>query len=66
MPRKTRMYLPGIPAHVVQRHDIRECLACNYPLGIERFREEIEAALGRRVGERKRGRPLTRDSAAQN
>lgn len=37
--------------------DIRECLAYNYPLGNERFREAIETALGRRVGERKRGRP---------
>lgn len=47
-------------------HDIRECLAYNYPLGNERFREEIETALGRRVGERKRGRPVARGSVAQN
>lgn len=46
-------------------HDIRECLAYNFPLGNDRFRESIEAALGRRVGERKRGRPLARDATAQ-
>ena len=45
-------------------HDIRECLAYNYPLGNERFREAIETALGRRVGERKRGRPAARDVVA--
>jgi len=47
-------------------HDIRECLAYNYPLGNERFREDIETALGRRVGERKRGRPVARGSTALN
>ena len=47
-------------------HDIRESLAYNDPLGNERFREEIETALGRRVGERKRGRPVARPSTAQN
>ena len=40
-------------------HEIRECLAYNYPLGNDRFREQIETALGRRVGERKKGRPFT-------
>ncbi len=104
MPRKTRIYLPRIPAHVVQRghnrnacffadddclfylecselyrdpaarqyayrellkrqlpeaqlHDIRDCLAHNFPLGNDRFREAIETALCRRVVELKQGRP---------
>lgn len=47
-----------------QIHEIRECLAYNFPLGNDRFRDEIEAALGRRVGERKRGRPTARKAAA--
>jgi hypothetical protein len=34
-------------------------------LGECRFRETIETALGRRVGERKRGRPSARNAAAQ-
>jgi hypothetical protein len=37
----------------------------NFPLGNERFREAIEMALGRRVGEPKRGRPSARNAAAQ-
>lgn len=48
-----------------QLHDIRECLAYNFPLGNDRFREAIETALGRRVGERKRGRPAARNGVAQ-
>ncbi len=48
-----------------QLEDIHERLAYNYPLGNDRFREEIEAALGRQVGERKRGRPVTREEVAQ-
>jgi len=39
-------------------HQIRESMNCNYPLGNDRFRIEIEAALGRRVGQIRRGRPL--------
>jgi putative transposase len=41
-------------------HEIRECLTYNHPLGNDRFKEQIEKALGRSVGERKRGRPLDR------
>jgi hypothetical protein len=40
-------------------------LACNDPLGNERFREQIETALGRRVGGRKRGRSAARDEVAE-
>ena len=38
-------------------HDIRECLAYNHPLGNDRFREQVETTVGRRVGQRQRGRP---------
>ena len=38
-------------------HDIRECLAYNHPLGNDRFREQVETTLGKRVGRRQRGRP---------
>jgi putative transposase len=48
-----------------QLHDIGECLAYNFPLGNDRFRDEIESALGRPVGERKRGRPVGRNEFAQ-
>jgi putative transposase len=48
----------------IQIHDIREYLAYNFPLGNDRFREEIETALGRPVGERKRGRPVGRNETA--
>lgn len=38
-------------------HQIRQSLACNYPLGDDRFQKQIENALGRRRGFKKRGRP---------
>ncbi len=38
-------------------HDIRRCVAFNHPLGNERFRKQIEAITGRRVGYAARGRP---------
>ncbi len=38
-------------------HDIRAALAFNHPLGNDRFRGQIERALGRSVGEKQRGRP---------
>jgi REP-associated tyrosine transposase len=41
----------------VDIHQIRKALAYNYPLGNDRFREQIETALGRRVGQNQRGRP---------
>ncbi|MGH8588635.1 MAG: hypothetical protein ACREXX_04635 [Gammaproteobacteria bacterium] len=37
-------------------HEIQECLAYNHPLGNDRFREQIESTLGKRVGWRQRGR----------
>ena len=41
-------------------HHLRECLACNFPLGNDRFRQEIETILARRVGHPRRGRPSQR------
>jgi putative transposase len=38
-------------------HEIRECLNYNYPLGDDRFKQQIEKALGREVGHNQRGRP---------
>jgi putative transposase len=31
-------------------HEIRECLTYNYPLGNDRFKEQVEKTLGRSVG----------------
>ncbi len=36
---------------------MREALTANYPVGNDRFREEIMKALGRPIGQAKRGRP---------
>jgi putative transposase len=44
-------------------HGIREATQYGVPLGNERFRTEIEAALGRRVGYAQRGRPKKRTAA---
>jgi putative transposase len=41
----------------VDVHRMRACLDYNHPLGHDRFREQIEAALGRSVGYSRRGRP---------
>lgn len=37
--------------------DIRKAVRQDLPLGNDRFREQVEAALGRRVALRRRGRP---------
>jgi len=42
---------------------IRETAQSSVPLGNERFREQIEAALGRRVGSGQRGRPRKTEMA---
>lgn len=39
------------------RKDISECLSANHVLGTGRFKEEVETALGRKVGQVSRGRP---------
>jgi putative transposase len=41
---------------------IRQCLSYNFPLGNDRFRDRIEAALGRKVGECQPGRPWVKGS----
>ena len=41
----------------VQLHAIRSSLQTGTPLGSDRFRTQVEAVLGRRVGQAKRGRP---------
>ena len=40
-----------------QVHDLRATVQTGAPLGNERFREQIELALGRKVGQARRGRP---------
>jgi len=52
-----------IPESDVQ--ELRECLIYSYPLGNDRFSEQIEAMQGRRVGMRKPGRPA-RKAVGQN
>lgn len=37
-------------------HEIRECLNYNYSVGNDRFKQQIERALGREVGHNQRGR----------
>ena len=44
--------------------EIRTATARGLPVGSERFREQIEAALGRRVGMKRRGRPEAETMAA--
>ena len=41
-----------------QLHAIRKAAHFSMPLGNDRFREDIERTLGRRLGQAKRGRPL--------
>lgn len=38
-------------------HEIRESLNYNYPLGNDRFKDEVEYYLGRSIGKRRAGRP---------
>lgn len=56
-----RFQLPDIDVH-----QIRESLSHNYPLGNDRFRQEIETMLGRHVGENRRGRPVRRKTSVAN
>jgi len=44
-------------------HAINEGLKYNYPLGHERFRAQVEIALGRKVGQKQRGRPKARGAS---
>ena len=38
-------------------HIIRESMKYNFPLGSQRFKEQVESALGRTIGQNQRGRP---------
>ena len=49
------MFTDILPDYDVE--EIKKCLEFNYPLGNDRFREEIEFVIGRSVGYAKRGRP---------
>jgi putative transposase len=49
------LFRAHLDEHAVE--SIRRCVAFNHPLGDDRFREQIEAATGRRVGYAARGRP---------
>ncbi len=61
MPRKTRMFISGYLATwfsvVTTVHLIRKCSQRNFLLGNDRFKNEIEETLNRRVGQLERGRP---------
>lgn len=48
----------------VNLHEIREALSYNYPLGNDRFREQVEKALGRQLGYKERGRPRIEEEYA--
>jgi putative transposase len=50
-------------AHIDEQNlaDIRASWQTGTPLGNDRFREEIEAVLGKKVGYHKRGRPVKSD-----
>ncbi|MEJ2107402.1 MAG: transposase [Acidiferrobacteraceae bacterium] len=50
----------------IDLHRIREALAHNYPLGNDRFREQVERALGRQVGQNTRGRPKAKKQGQGN
>ncbi len=41
--------------------DIRASWQTGTPLGNDKFKEEIEAVLGRKVGQNRRGRPVKHD-----
>lgn len=47
-------------------HAIKESMKYNYPLGNERFKEQVEFALGRAVGHNQRGRPTKIVSTSHN
>lgn len=42
-------------------HCIRECLAANHALGKSRFKKQVEAALNRKLGFTKPGRPIVKN-----
>jgi putative transposase len=54
-----RVYRALVQAQLSEEEQqaIQDALAFNYPMGNDRFRSQVEAALGRRVGQGHRGRP---------
>ena len=44
-----------------QLHTLMNCLQHNYPMGNDRFKAEIEAALQRKIGQLKPGRPWSKE-----
>ena len=65
MPRRQRMYLPGLPTISFSDAYLLECyryIALNpvRALGDERFREDVEAELGVLIGQQARGRARKR------
>jgi putative transposase len=52
------LFASHLPKEVV--HEIRMALDFSMPLGNDRFRQQIERALGRSIGQAKRGRPFAR------
>ncbi len=62
MPRRARMYLSGLPYHVVQRGNNREvCFTkeahCCLPIVDDRFRQQIKQKYNIRLGLMEQGRP---------
>ena len=47
----------GVEAKADELQAIRSCVQTGTPLGNDRFREQIERMLGRKVGQSRRGRP---------
>jgi len=60
---RKKAYQGLFQAHVDDKEltDIRASWQTGTPLGTDRFREEIEAVLGKKVGYHKRGRPVKSD-----
>jgi putative transposase len=62
MPRRTRMYIPGLPYHIVQRGNNRN--ACFIEPGDYRYclalREQSAPQYGLKPGQMRRGRPKKR------
>jgi putative transposase len=46
-------------------HQIRQAAQFSMPLGNERFKQQIEAALGREIGQARRGRPSIKEEEVQ-
>jgi putative transposase len=56
--RYRELFASHLPQGLV--HQIQTAVAFSMPLGNDRFRQQIEQALGRSIGQARRGRPLAR------